>query len=34
MLPLVDLFVKTIDLEARVVTVDPPEDLPEIRIRR
>jgi len=29
MLPLVDAFVKTIDLDARVVTVDPPEGLPE-----
>lgn len=29
MLPLVDLFVTNIDLEARVVTVDPPADLPE-----
>ena len=29
MLPLVDVFVKDIDLEARVVTVDPPEGLPE-----
>jgi 16S rRNA processing protein RimM len=29
MLPLVDLFVKTIDLGARVVTVDPPDELPE-----
>lgn len=31
MLPLVDNFVKDIDLEARVVTVDPPEGLPESR---
>jgi 16S rRNA processing protein RimM len=29
MLPLVDVFVKDIDLDARVVTVDPPEGLPE-----
>jgi len=29
MLPLVDAFVKDIDLDARVVTVDPPEGLPE-----
>lgn len=29
LLPLVDAFVKNIDLEAGVVTVDPPEDLPE-----
>lgn len=32
MLPLVDVFVKDIDLEARVVTVDPPEGLPESRL--
>jgi 16S rRNA processing protein RimM len=31
MLPLVDVFVKNIDLDARVVTVDPPEGLPESR---
>ncbi len=29
MLPMVDLFVKDIDLDARVVTVDPPLELPE-----
>jgi 16S rRNA processing protein RimM len=29
MLPLVDQFVTAIDLEARVVTVDPPDGLPE-----
>ena len=29
MLPLVDQFVTKIDLEAGVITVDPPEDLPE-----
>ncbi len=29
MLPLVDAFVKAIDLDAGVVTVDPPEGLPE-----
>jgi 16S rRNA processing protein RimM len=29
LLPLVDAFVKDIDLEARVVTVDPPDGLPE-----
>jgi 16S rRNA processing protein RimM len=29
MLPLVDAFVTDIDLDARVVTVDPPEGLPE-----
>jgi 16S rRNA processing protein RimM len=34
MLPLVDVFVASIDLQRRVVTVDPPEDLPELRIRR
>jgi 16S rRNA processing protein RimM len=32
MLPLVDVFVKDIDLDARVVTVDPPDDLPEYRL--
>lgn len=31
MLPLVDQFVKELDLPARVVTVDPPEGLPEWR---
>jgi 16S rRNA processing protein RimM len=30
-LPLVDEFVTAIDLEARVVTVDPPEGLPEYK---
>jgi 16S rRNA processing protein RimM len=34
MLPLVDEFVTKIDLAAGVVTVDPPEGLPETRIRR
>jgi 16S rRNA processing protein RimM len=34
MLPLVDPFVTKIDLVAGVVTVDPPEGLPETRIRR
>jgi 16S rRNA processing protein RimM len=29
LLPLVDELVPTIDLDARLVTVDPPEDLPE-----
>jgi 16S rRNA processing protein RimM len=29
MLPLVDVFVTRIDLDARIVTVDPPEGLPE-----
>jgi 16S rRNA processing protein RimM len=33
MLPLVDAFVTKIDLAAGVVTVDPPEGLPESRIR-
>ena len=33
MLPLVDEFVTKIDLAAGVVTVDPPEGLPEARIR-
>jgi 16S rRNA processing protein RimM len=32
MLPLVDVFVKDIDLDARVITVDPPEGLPESRL--
>jgi 16S rRNA processing protein RimM len=31
MLPLVDVFVTDIDLGARVITVDPPEGLPESR---
>ncbi|MEO8701620.1 MAG: ribosome maturation factor RimM [Kofleriaceae bacterium] len=31
LLPIVDEFVKTIDLVARTVTVDPPEGLPEIK---
>ncbi|MDB4956102.1 MAG: rRNA processing protein RimM [Myxococcales bacterium] len=34
LLPLVDEFVKDIDLEARVVTIDPPEGLPESKIVR
>jgi 16S rRNA processing protein RimM len=29
LLPLVDVFVKDIDLDARVVTIDPPDGLPE-----
>jgi 16S rRNA processing protein RimM len=33
LLPMVDVFVKDIDLDARVVTVDPPEDLPESKVR-
>jgi 16S rRNA processing protein RimM len=32
LLPLVDVFVKDIDLDARVVIVDPPDDLPESRL--
>jgi len=32
MLPLVDQFVTNIDLEAQIVTVDPPEGLPEHRL--
>ena len=31
MLPMVDEFVKDIDLEAGVVTVDPPDGLPELK---
>jgi 16S rRNA processing protein RimM len=31
LLPLVDQFVTNIDLETGVVTVDPPQDLPESR---
>jgi 16S rRNA processing protein RimM len=34
MLPLVDEFVTAIDLETRVVTVDPPDGLPESKVRR
>ena len=34
MLPLVDQFVTAIDLATRVVTVDPPEGLPESKVRR
>lgn len=34
LLPLVDELVVDIDLEARVVTVDPPEGLPETPLRR
>ena len=33
LLPLVDVFVPNIDLEARVVTVDPPEGLPETAVK-
>jgi 16S rRNA processing protein RimM len=34
LLPLVDAFVTEIDLENAVVTVDPPEGLPETQVRR
>jgi 16S rRNA processing protein RimM len=34
MLPLVDQFVTNIDVAAGVITVDPPEGLPEDRIRK
>jgi 16S rRNA processing protein RimM len=34
LLPLVDEFVTNIDLEAGVITVDPPEDLPTSKISR
>ena len=33
LLPLVDALVPEIDVEARVVTVDPPDDLPEEKVR-
>jgi 16S rRNA processing protein RimM len=29
LIPMVDLFVKSIDLRARVVTIDPPDNVPE-----
>jgi 16S rRNA processing protein RimM len=32
LLPLVDVFVKAIDLDARVVVVDPPDDMPEMKL--
>ena len=32
LLPLVDVFVKTIDVDGKVVTVDPPDGLPETRL--
>ncbi|HEY4059592.1 MAG TPA: ribosome maturation factor RimM [Kofleriaceae bacterium] len=32
MLPLVDQFVKTIDIAAGIVTIDPPEGLPEAKL--
>lgn len=34
LLPLVDVFVTNIDLDAAVITVDPPEGLPESKVRR
>jgi len=34
LLPLVDVFVLAIDLDARVVTVDPPDGLPESKVAR
>ncbi len=34
MLPLVDAFVKNIDIDAGIVTIDPPEGLPENRLRK
>ena len=33
LLPLVDAFVTAIDLDASVITVDPPEGLPESKAR-
>jgi 16S rRNA processing protein RimM len=33
LLPLVDVFVTNIDLDASVITVDPPEGLPENKLR-
>ena len=33
MLPLVDELVTNIDLDARIVTVDPPEGLPEMKLK-
>jgi ribosomal 30S subunit maturation factor RimM len=32
LLPLVDEFVTSIDLESGIVTVDPPDDLPEGKV--
>ena len=32
LLPMVELFVKSIDLDARVVVVDPPDDMPESKL--
>ncbi|MBV8762073.1 MAG: 16S rRNA processing protein RimM [Deltaproteobacteria bacterium] len=34
LLPLVDVFVTSIDLDAGTITVDPPEGLPESKLRR
>jgi len=34
LLPLVDVFVTSIDVDARTITVDPPEGLPEIKVTR
>ena len=34
LLPLVDVFVTSIDLDASTITVDPPEGLPESKLRR
>jgi 16S rRNA processing protein RimM len=34
MLPMVDAFVKSIDVAAGVVTIDPPEGIPEHRLRK
>jgi 16S rRNA processing protein RimM len=34
LLPLVDQFITDVDIEARVVTIDPPEGLPEAKIVR
>jgi 16S rRNA processing protein RimM len=34
MLPLVDQFVRGVDLDSRIVTVDPPDGLPEAPVRR
>jgi 16S rRNA processing protein RimM len=33
LLPLVDVFVTNIDLDERIITVDPPEGLPESKVR-
>jgi len=34
MIPIVDHFVKTIDLDAGVIIVDPPEGLPEVPVKK